>query len=98
MAVSTIAATYARGAFDRRAAIRKSQQRQRERLLCRGNSGRNPDAFIKDRRSEGDLAHFHTALSKRTEKLARDRRATWRCPHFGRKCAEERRHRPGERA
>ena len=48
--------------------------------------------------SEGDLAHFHTALSKRAEKLARDRKATWRCPHFGRKCAKERGHRPGERA
>ena len=26
--------------------------------------------LIQDRRSEGDLAHFHTTLSKRAEKLA----------------------------
>ena len=45
-------------------------RRQRQRLLCRRHSGRNSDALIQDRRSEGDLAHIHAALQKRAGKPA----------------------------
>ena len=34
-------------------------------LFCRRHSGRDSDALIQDRRSEGDLAHIHAALQKR---------------------------------
>ena len=47
---------------------------------------------------EGDLAYFHAALSKCAEKLDGDRKTTRRRSYFGRKCAEKRGHRPGERA
>ena len=54
--------------------------------------------LIEDRRFKGDLAHIHAALQKRAEKSARDRQATWRRPHSGRKRAKERRRRARERA
>ena len=41
-----------------------------ERLLCRRHPGRDSDALIEDRRSEGDLAYIHAALQKRAGKLA----------------------------
>ena len=74
------------------------KRRQSQRLLCRRHPGRNSDALIQDRRSEGDLAHIDAALQKRAGKPARDRQATWRRPHPGRKRAEKRRCRAGERA
>ena len=40
---------------------------------------------------KGDLAHIDAALQKRTGKPVRDRQATWRRKHPGRKRAEERR-------
>src|SRR5262249_47928792 len=50
----------------RSAALRKSESRSRQRLLCRWHSGRNSDSAIEDCRSEGDLAHLHAALQERT--------------------------------
>ena len=47
---------------------------------------------------EGDLAHIDAALQKRAGKPARDRQATWRRAHPGRKRAKERRRRARERA
>ncbi len=41
---------------------------------------------------------FDATLQKRAGKPARDRKAAWRCPHPGRKRAEERRRRARERA
>ena len=73
-------------------------RRQSQRLLCRRHPGRDSDALIQDRRSEGDLAHIDAALQERAGKPARDRQATWRRPHPGRKRAEERRRRARERA
>ena len=69
------------GTIDRGIAFRKPKQRQGERLFRRGNTGRNPDTFIEDRRLEGDLTHLDTALQKRSGKLARDRKATRGCTH-----------------
>ncbi len=37
------------GTIDRGTALRKPEQRQRERLFCRGNTGRNPHTVIQDR-------------------------------------------------
>jgi hypothetical protein len=54
--------------IDRRIAFRKSERRQGERLFCRRRSGRDPDAPVKDRRFESDLAYFDTALQKRAGK------------------------------
>ena len=78
--------------------FRKPERRQSQRLLCRRHPGRDSDALIQDRRSEGHLAHIDAALQKRAGKPARDRQATWRRPHPGRKRAEERRRRACERA
>ena len=47
---------------------------------------------------KGNLAHIDAALQKRAGKPARDRQATWRRKHRGRKRAEERRRRARERA
>ena len=73
-------------------------ERQSKRLLCRRHPGRNSHSPGKDCRSEGDLAHIDAALQERAGKPARDRKTTGRSPHPGRKRAEERRLRAGERA
>src|SRR5439155_12263772 len=62
LVVPTHAGFHSDGTIDRGTALRKPEQRQGERLFCRGNTGRNPDTVIQDRGSKGDLAHFDTAL------------------------------------
>src|SRR5439155_27348316 len=79
-------------------AVRKSKRRQGKRLLGRWDTGRNPDALIKGWRSESDIAHVNAVLQEQAGKSAGNRKATWRCPHFGGKRAEEHRHRAGERS
>src|SRR4029077_16482407 len=78
--------------------VRKSERRKGQRLFCRRNPGRDPDALIEDRRSEGDLAHIYAALQKYAGKSAGDRKATWRRPCLGRKRAKEWRHRTRKRS
>src|SRR5438132_11331911 len=56
------------GKKHRGASIRKLERRKSERLLCRRHPGRDPDALIQNRRSEGDLAHIDAALQKRAGK------------------------------
>src|SRR6266480_7918671 len=84
--------------INRRLTLRKPERRKSQRLLCQWNPGRDSDALIEDRRSEGDLAHIYAALQERAGKPARDRKATWRRPYPGRKRAEERRRRARQRA
>ena len=62
LALPACAGIYPGGTLHRRAAFRESEQRQGERLLRRGNTGRNPHALIENRRSKGHFAHFHPAL------------------------------------
>src|SRR5205085_5652786 len=51
LALPACAGIYPGGTLHRRAAFRESEQRQGERLLRRGNTGRNPHALIENRRS-----------------------------------------------
>ncbi len=53
------------GKKHRRLALRKPERRQSERLFCRRHPGRNSEPLVKDRGSEGDLAHIDAALQKR---------------------------------
>jgi len=46
-------------------AIRESERRKIQRLLCRRHSGRDSDTIIQDRRSKGDLTFINAALQKR---------------------------------
>ena len=62
VALPASAGIYPGGTLHRRAAFREPEQRQGERLLRRGNTGRNPHALIENRRSKGHFAHFHPAL------------------------------------
>src|SRR6266480_4249589 len=48
--------------INRRLTLRKPERRKSQRLLCRRNPGRDSDALIQDRRSEGHLAYIHATL------------------------------------
>src|SRR5882672_9588609 len=66
------------GKINRRLTLRKPERRKSQRLLCQRNPGRDSDAVIQDRRSEGDLADIDAALQERAGKPARSRQTTWR--------------------
>jgi hypothetical protein len=53
-------------------------RRHRQRATLPMDPGRDSDALIQDRRSEGDLPHIDAALYKCAWKPCRNREATWR--------------------
>src|SRR2546425_1956876 len=64
------------GKEHRRLTVRKPERRQSKRIFCRRHPGRDSDALIEDRRSEGDLAYLDSTLQKHSGKPPRDREAT----------------------
>ena len=73
--------------------VRKLEQRQTKRLLCRRHPGRDSDALIEDRRSKGDFAHLDADVTKARRKTWEIARQLGVAHVLGRKRAEERRRR-----